>query len=1071
MIPQVEFDKDGIILDIPPLVPIRTAGGPGSGWFREGGHVPGASAATHGVNMRVDPEVDPRFVQKVHTALETQPAWVQSFLSDHSAVNVQHDDNPLGKRVFARGRTFIPERSHYQAGTITVLDTDGDVQATMSHEIGHALDTNLGEISTDKEFARAFLEDSRARQDKMPMLPEGQTATQNPDLESVWKRLQKSKGHQNLDKEIAKLRDETDYRARKTYVTSDTLEHLIQLRRTDMKNDRQKENDAAAISYFKRRPEAFAELFANTNGHSTTGVKLKDFMPKSYAFVEQWVAQQAEAHRLRTAGGPGSGRYPKGSGGQTLYEDRDIQSIVEESLALHGPDDEPDVDHEVWRDHGPAKLLGIREVEVESRSLGHKGSKVWEGTVARDTIGFRAMKKEEIDMALKAERSSWASFGTFNTRLEGQTQISTADPRLLARFQKQRGYDYIVAVQLDGLDARSIIEPVNGIVRSDAGIGLGIQDNIPFDRIVSIRELKNNRLGKDVTEELHPTRHQSPLAPKQSGIDEIYLRKNLGGPGSGRYPKGSGGQHLGLHEDGTVTLLHGTTRINAEAIRQHGFLAGTPLALAATIEQEYGLPEGAVANHHAFQFAAKRSDLDRIHFTTDIDVAQQYTVPEVVQDALRSVWSLQNPVENVSKNWHADMQEWVKKEGRRLAEPEVLAVTVPWASVGEHAFGRQISLEEFKNHPALQGRSEILNNISLPLSALSSAKVATFKGAGGPGSGRYPKGSGQELSRLRRQAEVDALNAEMDRNRKPTVPSADDETPEETAARIKKNTVVDYDRHISEFEKGPGGATRGKYPEDAGPSNFSGADHLTFYHGTSSQAVESIKKNGLVPRGSKGADTWALTGRNLEFIDAKIGNRAARVFVTENMITAHQFASYAQQVNPGSEAVVLQINIPEAALNKMSPDDEATREYEAWKYNGVIPPAWIVGRASWGQDKTPTVLAGGRTLYVVVVADSDMESVNKVKVSAEKALARVEERAKQLLVESRATSVLDISQVEACLKQLTTNQADQLEALDKLSARIESTPAPVPTPKRTVRTIVRDERGLIAKIIETVEDA
>lgn len=185
----------------------------------------------------------------------------------------------------------------------------------------------------------------------------------------------------------------------------------------------------------------------------------------------------------------------------------------------------------------------------------------------------------------------------------------------------------------------------------------------------------------------------------------------------------------GLQDDGTVTLLHGTTKLNADRIRQLGFQAGTPHAIASQIEQRYQLPPGSVENHVAFQFAKGRTDLDRVFFTTDLSVAEQYTTPEVVQDALRAAWMIRNPTESVSREWRRSMDAWIKQEARRLAEPEVLAVNVPWAAVGEHSFGRKLSLDEFKNHPSIRGAADVLHNVSIPISALRGAKIRVYRRA------------------------------------------------------------------------------------------------------------------------------------------------------------------------------------------------------------------------------------------------------------------------------------------------------------------------------------------------------
>jgi hypothetical protein len=178
--------------------------------------------------------------------------------------------------------------------------------------------------------------------------------------------------------------------------------------------------------------------------------------------------------------------------------------------------------------------------------------------------------------------------------------------------------------------------------------------------------------------------------------------------------------------------------------------------------------------------------------------------------------------------------------------------------------------------------------------------------------------------------------------------------------------------HGNQWDDGPGGATRGKYPEDAGPTNFPGADHLTFYHGTSSDALESIKKNGLIPRGSAGADAWA--GVNARSAKFQIGDRLTSVFITSNPDAAVRFSGYAKVVHPGSEAIVLQVDIPEAALAKMSADERSSG-LSAWKYNGTIPPEWIKGRMT--SDRQLTTLAKVHSVFYTFLVDNEPRTLGE----------------------------------------------------------------------------------------------
>lgn len=186
---------------------------------------------------------------------------------------------------------------------------------------------------------------------------------------------------------------------------------------------------------------------------------------------------------------------------------------------------------------------------------------------------------------------------------------------------------------------------------------------------------------------------------------------------------------VGLHDDGSVTLLHGTTILNARDILRNGFKPGNPARVAAMLENFYKLRPGSVFNHVAFEFAKGRRDLDKIFFTTDEDVAAQYTIPEVVQDGLEAVYSMLylKDVENMTRELHAHRATWKKAEGRKLAAPAVLEVTLPWDVIGAHAFGRHMTLPEFREIQAKYGEgktdSSFFNNVSIPISALRGARV------------------------------------------------------------------------------------------------------------------------------------------------------------------------------------------------------------------------------------------------------------------------------------------------------------------------------------------------------------
>jgi hypothetical protein len=242
--------------------------------------------------------------------------------------------------------------------------------------------------------------------------------------------------------------------------------------------------------------------------------------------------------------------------------------------------------------------------------------------------------------------------------------------------------------------------------------------------------------------------------------------------GQPRAPKGSsiGGQwvgKVGIHDDGTVTLLHGTSDLNARAILREGFKAGQPQAVARAIEQEYHLPENSVLHNEAFSFARHRRDLDNAWFTTNEWTSDQYTVPEVLQDALTAAWIVQHPQDEdaLEKVVGPSRREWVKREAARLTQPRTLAITVPWDVVGKHAFGRVLTLEEFKKAGLT---SEDLYNVSLPVTALKNIKASVYKfdpSEPRDEKGRWSiEGGGPERAKWAKlnQAAIDAGDAEWE---------------------------------------------------------------------------------------------------------------------------------------------------------------------------------------------------------------------------------------------------------------------------------------------------------------------
>jgi len=177
----------------------------------------------------------------------------------------------------------------------------------------------------------------------------------------------------------------------------------------------------------------------------------------------------------------------------------------------------------------------------------------------------------------------------------------------------------------------------------------------------------------------------------------------------------------GIDSDGNVIALHGTTVLNAKSIREIGFKPSDPAAVAAMVEKEYGLSKDSVLKSHWYQFPMRRSDLDYVHFTGDAWTATQYTVPEQLQDALHAAYREMHPeiADMNFKEVEPTMNAWVKTEARRLTKPEVLVVKMPWKVVGDNAFGRTLSLDEYKK---LAG-DKLPHSFSIPISELKDVHI------------------------------------------------------------------------------------------------------------------------------------------------------------------------------------------------------------------------------------------------------------------------------------------------------------------------------------------------------------
>lgn len=169
-----------------------------------------------------------------------------------------------------------------------------------------------------------------------------------------------------------------------------------------------------------------------------------------------------------------------------------------------------------------------------------------------------------------------------------------------------------------------------------------------------------------------------------------------------------------------------------------------------------------------------------------------------------------------------------------------------------------------------------------------------------------------------------------------------------------------------------------QYTQFAGEAD---SEHvMPMFHGTASTALASIKKHGLIPKGSKGAGTWAVKHgpqgdmlKTLKRMDVEIDGRAQSVFLTTRPDQALGFAVMAAKVNARAEPLLLQVNVPKDWITpkRMAIDEASDPLVKAYRITGTIPPEHIrVVDLETGGLKN--LAAGDHTFYVVLICTKDV---------------------------------------------------------------------------------------------------
>jgi hypothetical protein len=196
------------------------------------------------------------------------------------------------------------------------------------------------------------------------------------------------------------------------------------------------------------------------------------------------------------------------------------------------------------------------------------------------------------------------------------------------------------------------------------------------------------------------------------------------------------------------------------------------------------------------------------------------------------------------------------------------------------------------------------------------AKTNQSRVHGGPGSGRYPKGSHYDPNITSREDRMPFKDSHNMFTRKPSI--------SDYKSGSYREKMVEFNKDLSEYH----------------------ASKVVVYHGTSSEALEHIKKEGIVPAKGLGGKAWAQEEGYYDSVS--FDNQADRksVFVTHDVNHAIGYAKMAAEVTH-STPVLLRVEIPESfTWDSIGRDagDESALTYNA----GTIPPEWVSSE-SWVQ--------------------------------------------------------------------------------------------------------------------------
>ncbi len=112
----------------------------------------------------------------------------------------------------------------------------------------------------------------------------------------------------------------------------------------------------------------------------------------------------------------------------------------------------------------------------------------------------------------------------------------------------------------------------------------------------------------------------------------------------------------------------------------------------------------------------------------------------------------------------------------------------------------------------------------------------------------------------------------------------------------------------------------------------------TFYHGTSSVNLPSVRRDGIVPNQGGGADDHAIKtgGGNYGTTFRDVPDRTNSVFLSASPEAASVFAAKTVKLR-GGECVVLKIELP--STRGLVPDEADGNK--SFRFVGTIEPDWI----------------------------------------------------------------------------------------------------------------------------------